>query len=150
MKMTTKKRHRLRSWLPWHAFDGMGLNWRDHSDDVRDMSPREVWRHALILLVVALVIATCGGALALPRIALLIDFAGGLAVATVVLLLTGQWQELCRGLQETGRWPEPGVQFEMIRQYILDALVQTQERRRERRALERLERQRARREEAQE
>lgn len=148
MKMTTKKRHRLRSWLPWHAFDDTGLNWRDHDDDIRDMNSREIRHHALILLVVALVIATCAGALALPRIALLIDLAGGVAVATVVLFLTGQWQELCRGLRETGQWPEPGVQFEMIRQYILDALVQTQERRRERRALDRLDRQRARREEA--
>lgn len=146
MKVTTKKRYGLRSWLPWHAFDGMGLNWRDYGDDVRDMSLREVRRHALILLVLALVIATCATALALPRVALLIDLAGGVAVATVVLFLTGQWQELRRGLAESGQWPEPRVQFEMIRQYILDALVRAQERR----ALDRLERQRARREEAQE
>ncbi len=142
-----KKRGRLRGWLPWHAFDGMGLNWREHRDSVRDMSPRDVRRHALILLVVGLVLATCAAAYALPRISLLIDLGGGLLVAFVVLFLTGQWQELGRGLRETGHWPEPEVQFEMIRQYILDLLVQAQERRRERRALERIEQYRARQEE---
>lgn len=131
-----QRRGRLRGWLPWRAFDGMGLNWREHRDSVRDMRPQDVRRHALMLVVVGLVLATCAAAYALPRISLLIDLGGALLVATVVLFLTGQWQELHRGLREAGHWPEAGVQLQMIRQYILDLLMQAQDRRRERRALE--------------
>jgi len=149
MRGKNKKRGRLRGWLPWHAFTGMGLNWREHRDSVRDMSPRDVRHHALMFVVVGLVLATCAAAYALPRISLLIDLGGALLVALVVLFLTGQWQELRRGLRETGHWPEPRVQLEMIRQYMLDLLVQIQDRRRERRALERIEQYRARQEEAQ-
>lgn len=136
----------LRGWLPWHAMEGMGLHWR--TQDLRDMSPQDVRRNALMLLVIAMVFATCAAALAVPRLSLLIDLAGGLVVATIVLFLTGQWQELRRGLRETGAWPEPGVQCEMMRQYILGVLVQTQKRRRERRATERIAQYRAEREEA--
>ena len=131
-----KVRSRLRSWLPWHAFDGLGLDWHAHSDDVRDMSPREVRRNGLILLVVGLTVATCAAALAIPSLSLLIDIIGGFVVATVVLFLTGQWQELRRGLIETGHWPTVDVQRRMIRQYILETLVEVQERRRQRRVSE--------------
>jgi len=137
MKAPTRKRRGWRGWLPWRAFDGLGLDWRAHSDTVRDMSPQDVRRNGLILLVVVLVIATCAGALAVPRLSLLIDLVGALIVASVVLCLTGQWQELRRGLVETGRWPSADVQLHMIRQYVLETLLQAQEHRRQRRLTER-------------
>ncbi len=131
-----KKQRGLRSWLPWHAFDGLSLDWRNYRNGIRDMSPREVRRNGLILLVVGLTVATCAAALAIPSLSLLIDIIGGFVVATVVLFLTGQWQELRRGLIETGHWPTVDVQRRMIRQYILETLVEVQERRRQRRVSE--------------
>jgi hypothetical protein len=135
MSARTKKPGGLRSWLPWHAFHGLGVPWR--AQDLRDMSPRDVRYNALVLLAALLVIATCAAAYAVPHVSLLIDLGGGLATATIVLCLTGQWQELRRGLQESGHWPAADVQWGMICQYVLAVLVQAQERRRQRRLTER-------------
>ncbi len=138
--MSASKKRRGRGWLPWRAFDGLSLDWREHVHNIQDMSPREVRYNLLVLLVVALVLVTCVTAYAVPRLSLLIDVVGALLVAMVVLLLTGQWQELRRGLRETGHWPTVDVQLGMIRQYILETLLQTQERRRWRRLRERADR----------
>lgn len=134
--MSAPKKRRGRPWLPWRAFDGLGLEWRAHRGDVAEMSPVEVRHNVLILLIVVLIVLTCAAALALPRLALLIDIVGGLVSAAVVLLLTGQWQELRRGLVETGHWTAVDAQGEKIRQYILVALLRAQEHRRTRRERE--------------
>jgi hypothetical protein len=93
------------------------------------MTAQDIRRHILILLVVALVLATCAGAYLAPHFSLLIDLGGGLLVATVVLFLTGQWQELRRGLIETGHWPTANVQIRMLQQYAAEILATIQERR---------------------